>query len=253
MSADSGIKLSVVIPVYNERATIEELIWRVVCNKIDKEIIVVDDCSTDGTREFLQTLAVAGERQPYFATLPTTGRTIKVDRIRVILHNQNSGKGAALRTGFKAAKGEIVLVQDADLEYDPEDYYKLVEPIERGVADVVYGSRFMGGGPHRVLFFWHSVGNKVLTLFSNILSNLNLTDVWTCYKAFKRQVLESIDLRENRFGFEPEVTAKIAKCHLRVYEVPISYFGRTYAEGKKITWKDGIRGLYCTIKYNLPF
>ncbi len=151
---------------------------------------------------------------------------------------------------FKAAKGELVLVQDADLEYDPEDYFRLIEPIEQGVADVVYGSRFQGG-PHRVLFFWHAVGNKFLTLMSNMLSNLNLTDVWTCYKVFKKQVLRTIELQEDRFGFEPEVTAKIAKARWHVYEVPISYCGRTYAEGKKITWKDGIRGLYCTIKYNV--
>lgn len=249
MDTEAAVKLSVVIPVYNERSTIEELLWRVVSNKIDKEIVIVDDCSTDGTRIFLQQLDSASKQAPYFMTLPSIGRSVNTGIIRVIFHEHNRGKGAALRTGFKAAKGEVVLIQDADLEYDPADYYRLLEPIEQGVADVVYGSRFLGG-PHRVLFFWHAVGNKVLTLMSNMMSNLNLTDVWTCYKVFKKQVLRTIELQEDRFGFEPEVTAKIAKARWHIYEVPISYSGRTYAEGKKITWKDGIRGLYCTIKYN---
>jgi glycosyltransferase involved in cell wall biosynthesis len=250
MATTATVKLSVVIPVYNERSTIEELIWRVVSNKIDKEIVIVDDCSTDGTRTFLQQLVLASRQPPYFMTLPNLGRSIKAEMIRVIFHERNQGKGAALRTGFKWATGEIVLIQDADLEYDPEDYYRLLDPIEQGVADVVYGSRFLGG-PHRVLFFWHAIGNKALTLFSNMLSDLNLTDVWTCYKVFKKEVLTTFELHENRFGFEPEVTAKIAKASWRIYEVPISYHGRTYAEGKKITWKDGIRGIYSTIKYNL--
>jgi glycosyltransferase involved in cell wall biosynthesis len=247
---ETVVKLSVVIPVYNERSTIEELLWRVISNKIDKEIVIVDDCSTDGTRTFLKELDIASTHAPYFMTFPTLGRSINVQMIRVVFHEHNQGKGAALRTGFKSAKGEVVLVQDADLEYDPADYYRLLEPIEGGVADVVYGSRFLGG-PHRVLYFWHTVGNKALTLFSNMLSDLNLTDVWTCYKVFKKEVLRTIVLQENRFGFEPEITAKIAKAQWRIYEVQISYSGRTYAEGKKITWKDGIRGLYCTIKYNL--
>jgi glycosyltransferase involved in cell wall biosynthesis len=250
MNTEATVKLSVVIPVYNERFTIEELLWRVISNKIDKEIVIVDDCSTDGTRIVLQQLDSASKQAPSFMTLPSIGRSINAQNIHVIFHERNQGKGAALRTGFKAAKGEMVLVQDADLEYDPEDYYRLLDPIERGVADVVYGSRFLGG-PHRVLFFWHAVGNKFLTLISNMLSNLNLTDVWTCYKVFKKQVLGTIELQENRFGFEPEITAKIAKARWEVYEVPISYNGRTYAEGKKITWKDGIRGLYCTVKYNV--
>jgi glycosyltransferase involved in cell wall biosynthesis len=243
-------KLSVVIPVFNERATIEELLWRVSGNKIDKEIIIIDDCSTDGTREFLKSLQTTTRMNPAFMTLPTLGRDIRTDCIRVIFHEKNRGKGAALQAGFKVAEGEIVLVQDADLEYDPEDYYKLIEPIENGVADVVYGSRFLGGA-HRVLYYWHSVGNKILTMSSNMLSNLNLSDVWTCYKAFRNEVLKTIELKEKRFGFEPEVTAKVAKRGWRVYEVPISYCGRTYAEGKKISWKDGVRGIWCTVKYNV--
>ena len=250
MSTEAVVNLSVVIPVYNERSTIEELLWRVISNKIEKEIVIVDDCSTDGTRTVLQQLDSASKQSPYFITLPTIGRSINAQMIRVVFHERNQGKGAAVRTGFRAAKGEVVLIQDADLEYDPEDYYRLLEPIERGVADVVYGSRFLGG-PHRVLYFWHTVGNKTLTLFSNMLSDLNLTDVWTCYKVFRKQVLKTIEIQENRFGFEPEITAKIAKARWRIYEVQISYSGRTYAEGKKITWRDGVRGLYCTFKYNV--
>lgn len=228
--------VSVVIPVYNERKTIEELPARVQAVKIDKEIIVVDDGSTDGTREFLQQL------QP----CATSG----TGKIRVLFHAQNRGKGAALRTGFEHARGKIVLVQDADLEYDPQDYPVLLQPILSGVADVVYGSRFLGG-PHRALLFWHYVGNRTLTLLSNMFSNLNLTDVWTCYKVFRREVLDAITLREDRFGFEPEVTAKIAKGGWRVYEVPISYHGRTYKEGKKITWKDAVSGIRCVLRYSL--
>jgi glycosyltransferase involved in cell wall biosynthesis len=224
--------LSVVIPAYNERATIEELLKRVQAVTMDKEIVVVDDGSTDGTRELLAGLGA------------TDGS------VRVILQDVNRGKGAALRRGFAEARGAIVLVQDADLEYDPADYPALLEPIERGVADVVFGSRFLGG-PHRVLLFWHSVGNWVLTTLSNMLTNLNLTDVWTCYKVFRAEVLTSLTLREDRFGFEPEVTAKVARGHWRIYEVPIAYHGRTYAEGKKITWKDGLRGVWCTLRYGL--
>ena len=184
-------------------------------------------------------------------SLPAVGRSVRADNIRVLFQERNCGKGAALRRGFQEARGQIVIVQDADLEYDPQDYYKLVDPINRGMADVVYGSRFLGGGAHRVLFYWHSVGNWFLTTASNVFTNLNLSDVWTCYKAFKREVLDEIELKENRFGIEPELTAKVAKNGWRVYEVPISYCGRTYAEGKKITWKDGVRGIWCILRYNI--
>ncbi len=240
MDEPRGPKLSVVIPVYNERATVEELLHRVEAVNIDKEIIIVDDCSTDGTREFLQDLAARNDGH----------NSVRVDNVRVLLQDRNEGKGAALRRGFREARGEMVIVQDADLEYDPQEYSHLLEPIERGLADVVYGSRFLGG-PHRVLFFWHSLGNRFLTMLSNMFTNLNLSDVWTCYKAFRRGVLQNMDLRENRFGFEPEVTAKVARGNWRVYEVPISYYGRTYAQGKKITWKDGASGIWCVLRYNL--
>ena len=243
-------KLSVVIPVYNERATIEELLRRVQAVEIEKGIIVVDDGSTDGTGEFLQMLAQIPQPSPTVPTRPPAGSPLRPNTIRVFFQDRNRGKGAALRRGFKEAQGELVLVQDADLEYDPRDYHKLLEPAERGVADVVYGSRFLGG-PHRVLFFWHYVGNRMLTTLSNMLTDLNLSDVWTGYKVFRRDVLQQMELREVGFGFEPEVTAKVAKGRWRVYEVPISYWGRTYAEGKKITWKDGIRAIYCILRYNL--
>jgi len=182
--------------------------------------------------------------------LPKTGRELRTGNIRVLLQERNQGKGAALRRGFQEARGELLVVQDADLEYDPQDYTVLLEPIERGQADVVFGSRFLGG-PHRVLFFWHSVGNRFLTMFSNMLTNLNLTDVWVCYKAFRRDVIEKIRLREDRFGFEPEVTAQVARLGCRIYEVPVSYHGRTYAEGKKITWRDGVWALWYVLRYNL--
>lgn len=244
-------KLSVVMPVYDERATIEEILLRVQATAIEKEIVIVDDGSTDGTREFLRDLEEAiKNHNPQVMTLPRLGRDLRTDNIRVFFHQKNQGKGAALRRGFQEARGEIILVQDSDLEYDPQDYYNLLAPIERGVADVVYGSRFLGG-PHRVLFFWHYLGNRILSTTSNMLTNLNLSDVWTCYKAFRREVLQVIDLKENRFGFEPEVTAKVANGKWRVYEVPISYYGRTYAQGKKITWRDGIRGIWCILRYNL--
>ncbi len=223
-------KLSIVIPVYNERATLQEILARVQAVDIDKEILLVDDFSTDGTREILKTL--------------------EQGNVRVFLHDRNLGKGAALHTGFRHVRGEFVLIQDADLEYDPQDYFQLLEPFEKGVADVVFGSRFQGG-THRVLFFWHFVGNTFLTLLSNMFSNLNLSDVWTCYKVFRREVLEQITLQEKRFGFEPEVTAKVAKKNFRIYEVPISYYGRTYAEGKKITWRDGVAALWYVVKYNV--
>ena len=231
-------KLSVVIPVFNERHTIEEIVRRVRAVPIKKEILVVDDGSRDGTREILERLASSG----------TDPGAVETD-LRVLFQDKNRGKGAALRRGFKEARSEIVIVQDADLEYDPMDFYQLLAPIERGVADVVYGSRFLGG-PHRVLFFWHYVGNKFLTTLSDMATNLNLTDVWTCYKAFRREVLEHLDLCEDGFGFEQEVTSKVAGAGWRVYEVPISYFGRTYEEGKKITWRDGLRGLWCIFRYS---
>jgi glycosyltransferase involved in cell wall biosynthesis len=224
--------LSVVIPVYNENATIEKIVARVQAAPVEKEIVIVDDFSTDGTREKLKQLA----------SQPT---------IRIFFHDKNQGKGAALRTGFQHASGDAIIVQDADMEYDPMEYPKLLQPIIDGKADVVYGSRFIGGESHRVLYFWHSLGNKFITLLSNCFTNLNLTDVETCYKLFTREVAQRLKIEENRFGFEPEVTAKIAKMRCRVYEVGISYSGRTYEEGKKIGWKDGIRALWCIVKYGL--
>ena len=225
------MKLSVVIPVYNEVKTIDEILARVRSVPLEKEIVLVDDCSRDGTREKLQQMP------------PDPG-------LRILYHKVNQGKGAALRTGFQAAEGDIVIVQDADLEYDPQEYPKLVQPILDGKADVVYGSRFSGGECRRVLYFWHYVGNKMLTFLSNCLTNLNLTDMETCYKVFRRQIIQSIQIEENRFGFEPEITAKVAGMRCRVYEVGISYSGRTYEEGKKIGWKDGFRAVWCILKYN---
>jgi len=222
------MQISVVIPVYNEVSTIREIVARAQAVGLEKEIIIVDDGSTDGTREQLQEIILSQEN------------------IRVLYHDRNQGKGAALRTGFAGATGDIVIIQDADLEYDPREYPVLLEPILDGRADVVYGSRFLGG-PHRVLFFWHYLGNKFLTLLSNAVTNLNLTDMETCYKVFKREVLNDIELKSNRFGFEPEFTVKIAKKYCRIYEVPISYSGRTYAEGKKIGWKDGVKAIFAII------
>jgi glycosyltransferase involved in cell wall biosynthesis len=236
-----------VIPVFNERGTIEEILRRVQLVKLDQELIVVDDGSTDGTREFLQEVACAKTLEPPVLTLGDGGQ-LRVENVTVLFQPTNRGKGAALRRGFQEARGAIVLVQDADLEYDPQNYPTLLEPIERGLADVVYGSRFLGG-PHRVLFFWHYVANRMLTTLSNMLTNVNLSDVWTCYKVFRRDVLARVTLKEDRFGFEQEVTTKVAKLGCRIYEVPISYYGRTYAEGKKITWKDGVRGLWCILRY----
>ena len=243
-------KLSVVIPVYNERATIEQILERVQAIEIDKEIIVVDDGSANGTRGFLEALAQTASHNPATMRLPQIGSLLRTDNIKVFFLPKNQGKGAALRRGFREACGEIIIVQDADLEYDPREYPGLIQPVEQGLADVVFGTRFQGG-PHRVLFFWHYVGNRFLTTLSNMLTNLNLSDVWTCYKVFRKEVLENIELRENRFGFEPEVTAKVAKQGYRVYEVPISYHGRSYAEGKKITWKDGVKALWYIVRYRL--
>ena len=222
------MRISVLMPVYNEVETIKEIVSRVQKIELEKEIIIVDDYSTDGTREHLREISQTHEN------------------VTVLYHDHNQGKGAALRTGFRALAGDIVIIQDADLEYDPNDYPLLLEPILDGRADIVYGSRFLGG-PHRVLFFWHYLGNKFLTLLSNILTNLNLTDMETCYKVFKKEVLHEIKIKSNRFGFEPEFTAKIAKKHFRIYETAISYSGRTYAEGKKIGWKDGIKAVFAIL------
>ncbi len=242
--------VSVVIPVYNERATIEEILFRVQAVEVEKEIVVVDDSSTDGTRALLEQIAQSVQQSQTSFVFAESERKLRTDNISIYFQDKNRGKGAALRRGMKEAKGEMILIQDADLEYDPQDYHRLLDPISRGLADVVYGSRFLGG-PHRVLYYWHSVVNGILTTFSNMLTDLNLTDVWTCYKVFRREVVEKIELKEDRFGFEPEITAKIARGRWRVYEVPISYAGRTYAEGKKISWKDALPGLWSTVRYSL--
>lgn len=244
-------RVSVVIPAYNERATIEEILVRVQAVDLPKEIIVVDDASTDGTRELLAEVGLRSGGVPGELLLPRSGARLSTHNIRVFFQEKNCGKGAALRRGFEEARGQIVVIQDADLEYDPQDLQRLIEPIDRGEADVVYGSRFLGGGPHRVHLFWHYVGNRLLTLMSDMVTDLNLSDVWTCYKAFKREALEGLHLEEDRFGFGEEITIKIAKNKWRVYEVPISYYGRTYSEGKKITWKDGLRALWCILRYSL--
>jgi glycosyltransferase involved in cell wall biosynthesis len=243
------MKLSVVIPVYNERRTIEEVLRRVQDVDLDKEVIVVDDASSDGTREFLMELATESEGRPTTPILEGCYE-LATHNLKLCFLPENRGKGAAIRHGFGQATGDVIIVQDADLEYDPTEYEKLLAPIRAGQADVVFGSRFLGG-PHRVLFFWHYVGNKLLTLLSNMTTNLNLTDMETCYKMFRREVLPDLTLREDRFGFEPEFTAKVARNHHRVFEVPISYYGRTYAEGKKIGWKDGVAALWCIVKYGV--
>jgi glycosyltransferase involved in cell wall biosynthesis len=233
-------KLSIVIPAYNEGKTIHLILDKVkevqLLGEIQKEIIIVNDCSKDDTEEAVKR---------YHAANPTLN-------IQYFKHEVNKGKGAALHTGIKLASGDVVMIQDADLEYDPQEYNILIKPIADGFADVVYGSRFTGGKPHRILFFWHTIGNKFLTFLSNAMTNLNLTDMETCYKVFKRDIVQSLELKENRFGFEPEVTAKISRIpNIRIYEVGISYYGRTYEEGKKIGWKDGFRAIYCILKYNL--
>jgi glycosyltransferase involved in cell wall biosynthesis len=227
-----GLRLSVVVPVYNERHTIEEIVERIRAVPIPKQIVLVDDGSSDGTREVLAAMQ-------------------DQEDLRVILHDRNQGKGAAIRTGFQGATGDIVLIQDADLEYDPVEYPQLIRPIVQGVADVVYGSRFLTDGPHRVLYFWHSVANRFLTTLSNMFTDLNLTDMETCYKVFRRDVVDAITptLKENRFGIEPELTAKVARRKYRVYEIGISYFGRTYAEGKKIGLRDALHAVWCILRY----
>ena len=227
------MRLSIIIPCYNELNTIDDIIDAVNAAPYpDKEIIIVDDCSKDGTRDKLKN------------SIENSGRVSQV-----LYHQVNQGKGAALRTGIAAATGDLVIIQDADMEYDPNEYPRLVEPILNNRADVVFGSRFLGSDAHRVLYFWHRVGNGFLTLLSNMFTNLNLTDMETCYKVFRREIIQSIQIEENRFGFEPEITAKIAKLHCRIFEVGISYYGRTYDEGKKIGWRDGVRAIYCIIKY----
>lgn len=228
------MKLSIVIPVYNEKTTVGDIIRKITAVDVgmEKELVVVDDGSTDGSRDILQRIQ---SDHPEW---------------KIVFHESNRGKGAALRSGFAAARGDIVIVQDADLEYDPRDYRLLLAPILEGHADVVFGSRFLGGGPHRVAYFWHSLGNRLLTTFSNMMTDLNLTDMEVCYKVFKIEVLRAIDLKEDRFGFEAEITAKVARRKAwRLYEVPVSYYGRSYSEGKKITWRDGFAALWCIVKY----
>ena len=232
-NADVEPCLSAVMPVYNEAGTVEEVIKTVLVQRPVAQLVIVDDASTDGTWEKLQSAAKSDAR------------------VTLVRHTQNQGKGAALRTGFTHATAPVVIIQDADLEYDPAEYHKLLVPILAGKADVVFGSRFIGSDAHRVLYYWHSVGNMILTTLSNMATGVNLTDMETCYKAFRREVIQKIQIRENRFGFEPEITAKVARLKARIYEVAISYHGRTYAEGKKIGWRDGFHAVWCILKYNL--
>lgn len=230
------MKLSILIPMYNEETTLEKIIGRVLAVDygVDElEIVIVDDCSTDSSFDIAQKLA---EEKP---------------EVTVFRHDENQGKGAAIRTAMTSASGDVMVIQDADLEYDPGDIPSLVSLIQKDIADVVFGSRFSSSGPHRVLYFWHQIGNNFLTLFSNMMTNINLTDMEVCYKAFRREVADTIEIEENRFGFEPEMTAKVAKGQWRIYEVPISYYGRTYDEGKKIGWRDGVRAIVCILKYNI--
>ncbi len=241
------MKLSVLIPAYNEIKTIREILFKVQNVELEKEIIIVDDYSTDGTRQFLEELVKnKGKSSPQGSS---PGLNIK--ELKVIFHDRNRGKGAAINSGINELTGDVMIIQDADLEYEPEEYHLLLQPILSGHADVVYGSRFLGGSPHRILFFWHSIGNKILTFISNIFTNLNLTDMETCYKMIKREIIDQITIKESRFGIEPEITAKISKLDARIYEVGISYFGRTFEEGKKISWRDGFRAIYCIFRYNL--
>jgi glycosyltransferase involved in cell wall biosynthesis len=246
LSCCAIVTLSLIIPVYNEAPTLKLLVERVVAVDLDKELVLVDDGSTDGSRELLTELAEKG----LAAWLPNPEAMRGRNEVQVHLQPLNMGKGAALRAGIGRATGEIVVIQDADLEYNPQDIPGLIKPIQDGIADVTFGSRFIGS-PRRVLYFWHTVINQCLTLASNMLNDLNITDMETCYKAFRAEVIKNIDIEENRFGIEPELTAKVAKLHLRIYEVPISYQGRTYAEGKKIGWRDGVRALYCIFKYGV--
>jgi glycosyltransferase involved in cell wall biosynthesis len=241
-----NVLVSLVIPVYNEAATLKELVRRVVAVEMDKELVFVDDGSKDGSREMLTELA----QSSLAAWLPAGSAQWGKNLVQVVLQPQNAGKGAALRKGFERANGDIIVIQDADLEYDPRDIVRVIQPIVDGIADVCFGSRFIGS-PRRALYFWHTVLNKMLTLLSNALNDINITDMETCYKAFRAEVIKGIQVEEDRFGIEPELTAKVAKLRLRIYEVPVSYQGRTYEEGKKIGWKDGVRALYCILKYGI--